>query len=246
MVNARGGNKRPGARRFDTTHWSVVRAAGNAGTPESRRALETLFVKYRGPVQEFIQWKWTCTSEKALEWTQGFFARLIEKRDVAAADPARGKFRSWLLTAVHSYCLNAWHDERRHNGEGQARSIDDTEGPAYKVPAPGPTPEQLFERRWAMTILTQALHRLRDEYIERDQAQLFEKLKPCLVGWDEQKHEDIARSLGIARVNTFNVTLTRFKQRFRALLREEIAPTVSNEDEIEEELAYLASILRSR
>lgn len=248
MADDKKENNARRARAFETTHWSVIRAAGRAGTPESRRALATLCAKYERPVFDFIRLRWS--EEAARDLTQGFFERLLTKEEIADADPARGKFRNWLLKAASSYCINEWKRERAKKRGGEALHLPiediDAEEPGPALPAPGRTPEQIYERGYALTLLAQALQALRDEHVERDQIALFEKLKLCLIGWNDQRHEEIARELGIPSVNAFNVRVSRFKGRFKALLRREIAQTVSSEDEIEEELRHLLYVLQSR
>jgi RNA polymerase sigma-70 factor (ECF subfamily) len=247
MTDDREGSSPRRRGAFETTRWSVIRAAARAGTPESRRAFTTLCEKYQGPVYEFIRCRWG--EDKARDLTQGFFARLLEKEEIADADPALGKFRSWLLKAARNYCINEWrraHAEKRGGAAPHVAIEDaDAEGQAPVMPGHDVTPERMYERRWALTLLAQALQALRDEHVESGQELLFEKLKLCLIGWNEQKHAEIAQELGIARVNTFDAKVNRFKARFQALLRREIAMTVSNEDEMAEELRHLYCVLQA-
>lgn len=238
-VLSRQRNEARDPRKLHTTRWTVIREAAQRGTPGSRLALRELFATYEGPVHAFVRRKWPNISvEDARDLTQGFFTELFENNTVKDADQARGKFRSWLLKAVQNHCINWW---KRQNAGKRKTPLSSDEEPAHDL-----TPERVYERAWALALLERALRRLRDEYDKRGEGPLFEKLKLCVTGWDDRKHEELARELGIARVNTFNVKVSRFKERFRTLLRDEIARTVSTEDEIEEELCHLLQALRAR
>lgn len=232
---------------FTTTRWSMVRAAGQKGTPQAKEALAALCATYQRPVYDFIRRKWG--ESEARDLTQGFFTRLLEKDDMAAANPARGKFRAWLLKAVNSFCLNEWdwnHAGKRGGGAAHfSLDVPEADGEPQQIASPCLSPEQMYERGWALTLLSRALQSLHDEYEAKGELPLFEKLKLCLIGWDDQKHEEMARSLGIAQVNTFNVKLNRCKARFRARLRNEIAQTVSTEAEIDEEIQHLFAVLQA-
>ncbi|MFS8064997.1 MAG: RNA polymerase sigma factor [Byssovorax sp.] len=230
----------------------MIRAAGRVGTPEAHPALETLCTTYREPVYTFIRWKWARGSEEeARDLTQGFFARLLAKNhEVAAVDEAEGKFRIWLLKTVDHYCINVWKRARAGKRGGGAPHVsldaDEEEECSRLQLAHGLTPERMFERRWALTLLDRALCALRDEYAGRDDLPTFEKLKLCLAGGNDQNHDEMARDIGLDRANTFTVRVNRFKGRFRARLRDEIAQAVRSEAEIEAELQHLREALRSR
>jgi DNA-directed RNA polymerase specialized sigma24 family protein len=234
---------------FKDTHWSVVRDAAKIGTPEAHRALQKLCVTYREPVHTFIWWKWSRGDEDAAhDLTQGFFERLLDKNhEVAAVVQDKGKFRNWLLKAVDSYCTNVWKRARAEKRGGGAAHVSlDADERSRPQLTHGLTPERMFERRWALTLLDRALCVLRDEYAVRDDLPAFKTLKLCLGGWDDYKPAEMARDMGIERANTLSVQVSRFKSRFRARLRDEIAQTVGSEAEIEAELAYLQAALQPR
>lgn len=230
-----------------TTRWNVVHAAGQKAKPGCHEALSALYATYRAPVYTFVRGRGH-SAEEARDLTQGFFARLVEKNDVAAADPTQGKFRNWLLTAVKRYLANDWdRAQAQKRGGGQPLlSIDatDAEGRCPLEPGHDTTPERLYERRWAINLLERALLKLRTEYVKRGQENLFEKLKPCLVGGSGELHRVIAEGLGM-REKTFNTSVSRCQSRFNALIKAEIAETVGGEGEIEDEMRYLLSVLRS-
>lgn len=141
----------------------------------------------------------------------------------------------------------AEHAIPRHNGGGQPLlSIDatDADGRCPLEPRHDTTPERLYERTWAITLLERALLKLRAEYVKRGQETLFEKIKPCLVGGSGELHRVIAEELGM-REKTFNTSVSRCQRRFNKLIKDEIAETVGGEGELEDEMRYLLSVLRS-
>lgn len=236
------------AGKLPTTRWTIIIHAGKDATAERSKALSELCAMYWTPVYAFIQAKGR-RAEEARDLTQGFFTtRMIEKNDVAAADPKRGRFRNWLLTAVSSYLANDLEMARaKKRIPGSALlSIDtaDVEGQCPIQIGHDMTPERAFERRWAMVLLEKALHKLEESYQKRGDEALFLKMKPLLVGGGAESHRAIAEALGM-REETFNVALSRCRSRFQERIREEIAETVVHEDEIEDELRYLYCCLQS-
>ena len=234
--------------RMPTTRWATVFIAGNDATDARKRALAELYTMYRAPVYEFIR-AMGRPEEEARDLTQGFFTtRLLEKNDVAAADPTRGKFRNWLLTAVKHYLAN---DRAKKlalkNDPGEIVSLDapDTDGRCPVQIGHDVTPERIYERRWAMILLDRALTKLEESYHKRGEGPLFDKIKPFLVDSGIEKHRDIAQELKM-REETVNVAIFRCRSRFQDRIRAEIAETVNNEAEVEDELRYLYSGLQSR
>jgi hypothetical protein len=170
-------------------------------------------------------------------------------RRTRSPPPIRRAASSVTGCAVKSYLANDW-DRARAQKRGGGRPLlssdaTDIEGRCRLEPGHDATPERIYERRWAITVLEQALLKLRDEYVKRGQGPLFEKLKPCLVGGNETLHRVIAEELGM-RERTFNTSVSRCHSRFNELIKREIAETVGAEDEIEEEMRYLLSVLQSR
>lgn len=238
-----------GTRKLPTTRWTTVIAAGRNETIERDRALAELYRMYWTPVYGFILAKGR-KAEEARDLTQGFFTtRLIEKNDIAAADPTRGRFRNWLLTAVSSYMKNdlAMAQAKKKIPKSELISIDtaEVEGQCPIQVGDDVTPEFVFERRWALVLLGRVLLKLEESYRKRGDDELFEKLLPLLTRGRKESHRVIADSLDM-REATFTVALSRFRNRFQEFIRDEIAETVANEDEIEDELRYLYSCLESR
>ncbi|HRI63739.1 MAG TPA: hypothetical protein PK156_05860 [Polyangium sp.] len=238
-----------GAGKLPTTRWSMVILAGQDAPDARKKALSELCTTYWTPVYEFIR-AMGRRPDEARDLTQGFFTtRLLEKNDVAAADPARGKFRSWLLTAVKSYLANDLERARRKKRDPGTEiiSIDtsEVEGRCPVQIGHDTTPERVYERRWAMILLAQALERLEKSYVKRGEGLLFQKIKPLLVDVGVERHRAIAGELNM-REETFNVAVFRCRSRFQEQIRAEIAETVSHENEIEDELRYLYSGLQSK
>jgi RNA polymerase sigma factor (sigma-70 family) len=232
-----------GPRKFETTHWKVILDAGGG----SREALTTLCTIYWHPIYTFF--RRTRSAEEALDLTQGFFARLLETGGVAAADPTRGRFRNWLLAAARNY--RSSDDDRaraRKRGGGIAHLSIDAQSAeeGYRLePRDDITPEDSYERGWALALLGRTLHRLSDDYQKRGQSALFDKLKRCLSGDNDSGYRDIAAELGMEEAS-FRQHVFRCKHRYGALLEEEVAQTLGTGDDIEEELCFLRDVLRRR
>jgi RNA polymerase sigma-70 factor (ECF subfamily) len=235
------------AQRFPDTHWSVVLAAGRGSLPASQKALAELCGAYWYPVYAFIR-RTGHPAEESRDLAQGFFTRLLAKNDLAAADPGRGRFRSFLLASVKHYLANAWDRERaeKRGGGEPLISIDaaDAEGRYRVEPAHDLTPERIFERRWALTVLERALSALFDDYARRGKGALFERLKGSLLGQEEDvRQRQLAEELGM-EPGALRVTIHRMRERYQRLLEAEIAHTVEGADGVSAELADLRAALR--
>ncbi|MEZ6114581.1 MAG: sigma-70 family RNA polymerase sigma factor, partial [Pirellulaceae bacterium] len=189
------------ARQFATTHWSLVVAAGG-GSDESRRALAELCELYWYPLYAYIRRRGIASAE-AQDLTQAFFAELLEKERLRAATPDRGRFRSFLLASLNHFLANQWRDARRQKrgGDRTPLSIDyaSAESRYQWEPADDETAERTFERRWAMTLLSAALDRLRDECDRQGKLPLFERLKAYLAGEpDAATYRQIAEELAMS------------------------------------------------
>ena len=231
---------------FQPTHWSLIlTAAGNRAT-ESRAALATLCQTYWNPVYAFIRRK-GYDRDQAQDLTQGFFAALLEKSYLADADRQRGRFRSFLLTAVKHFLANEWDRATSlKRGGGQSWvSIDPVEAEKWYAPAAveESTPESLFERRWALSLLEHVMTRLRGEFGGTGKGEQFDKLAVFLNGETDGAHyEGMAAEMGVS-AGALRMTVHRMRRRYRALLRAEIAATVSTPTEIDEEIRFLLSTL---
>ena len=235
-----------GAAQFATTHWSVVLAAAEEDSPQAAAALETLCRTYWYPLYAYLRRR-GYSPEDAQDLTQSFFTRLLQENLPAQADRTKGKFRSFLLLTL-SHFLS---DERERaiagkRGGGQVLLSLDAEAPEdrYRLePADEATPEKLFERRWAQTILDHALVRLRKEYVTVGRADAYAVLQAFEPG--EQKtlsYAEAAARLGVSE-SALKSTIHRLRQRHRELVREEIAQTVTTASEIDEELRHLIAVI---
>jgi RNA polymerase sigma-70 factor (ECF subfamily) len=230
------------AARFTTTHWSVIARAGRSDSPEAQAALAELCQTYWYPLYAFIR---HCGygAEDAQDLTQEFFVRFLAKRFHAAARPERGRFRSFLLMTLKRFLANQTRRARaQKRGGGQpVFSIDQglaesryTAEPAHRFSA-----DVLFERRWARTLLEQVLARLEAEYGAGEKKRLFECLKDCLTRESSAlPYATIAAQAGMTEA-AVKVAAHRIRARYRELLRDGIAKTVSGPDEVEEEIRHL-------
>ncbi len=237
----------PAARQFASTRWSLVAAAGQRGSPEAEEALATLCRLYWYPLYAYAR-RQIPRSEDAQDLTQAFFARLLEKDYLQAADARRGKFRSFLLTAFKHFLAN----ERERNGaqkRGGGRIVLPLDFRAgeerfRREPVDPRTPENQYERRWALTLLEQTLGRLRAEYEAAGKSRLFEALKGTLTGEPAGvPYARLAADLGVTE-SVVKVAAHRLRRRYGELLRAEIAQTVASPDEVDEELRSLFAAVR--
>jgi RNA polymerase sigma factor (sigma-70 family) len=230
------------SRAFATTHWTVVVSAGHGPSGEAKQAMAALCETYWYPVYAFVR-RQTGNADEAMDLTQGFFARLLEKRDLAGVDRQRGRFRSWLVAAVKNYLANQ-RDRARADKRGGGRlpiSIDasDAESRYRLEPSHDVTPERVFERRWALTLLGHVLSALRQESVDDGKGDLFEALKECIGGRPgESRYRDIATQLGMGE-GAVRMAAHRLRRRYRELLRQQIAQTVETPEQIEEEIVFL-------
>lgn len=235
--------------RFLTTRWSVVLRAGSSDGPDdedAREALERLAESYWFPLYAYVRRRGH-DEETARDLTQGFFALLLEREDVAVASPQRGRFRSFLLTAMQHFLVNEAERERALKRGGGATPISIDSGQADSRlsldPEDPQTPEALFERSWARSVLERTLGRLRLDYGERGKAELFEALKDHLVGAaDGTPYAALAKDLGLSE-GALKVAVHRMRRSYRAHLRREVADTVDDPADVEDELRRLFEAL---
>jgi len=238
----------PGAGHFATTRWSLVLAAGRQTSVESREALGTLCRLYWYPLYAYVRRRGHAP-EEAEDLTQGFFARLLEKHAVRAADPARGRFRSYLLTSLKHFLVNERHRARaqKRGGGRQAISLDVRHGEGrYRLePADEMTAEKLFERRWALTLLELVLAELRGQYARDGRERLFDRLKGFLGGRDAgTPYSGVAEELGMTP-GAVRVAVHRLRRRYRRLLRDRIAQTVASPDDVDDEVRHLFAAIEA-
>ena len=246
-LGAIGGSAQNGAVAFATTHWSVVLTAQDE-SPAAQEALEKLCRTYWRPIFSFVR-RQGVGPEEAEDLTQGFFALLLERRDLDAVRKEKGRLRSYLLTSLKHFLAS---EQRRamaiKRGKGQ-RLVPLEELSAKEriemEPADHLSADRLYERRWASTLMEQVLRRLKDEYRTAGNAALFDRLKGLLT--DEPgapSRAEIAARLGMTE-NAVWQALHRFRHRYQVLLREEISHTVAIASDIEDELRHLISVLRT-
>jgi RNA polymerase sigma-70 factor (ECF subfamily) len=236
--------------KFVTTRWTKVQAAGRAENAKmAREAREYLCKTYRSPVYCYMR-RWGHKPHEAEDLTQDFFTRLI-KRDwnlVKRANQGRGRFRTFLLTAVSRFLKDEWKRRQAKKRGGGVTILplqSDTTETRYGVqPAENCTPEQIYEKKWADTILATALSRLRSEYNRRGNAELFDTLKPCLEGGSktDQPYEKLGKMLG-RPVDTIKSDVRRLRERLRSAVEATVGDTVSDPKEVEDELRYLRVVL---
>ena len=231
---------------FHTTHWTEVLAAGAENAPEAGEALARLCQTYWLPVYAFVR-KRGHSPDRAKDLTQGFFGTFLEKNSVAKAVRERGRFRSFLMTSVENYLRNA-HEREHAQKRGGGRplvSLDDlnAEGRYLAEAADELDPAREFELRWALTILQRVMHRLREEYMEGGRGDLFDALQAHL--WGDAESVPYPQMAERFRLTVANVKTTahRLRRRYRELLREEIAQTVAQPGEIDEEIRCLMRIV---
>jgi RNA polymerase sigma factor (sigma-70 family) len=231
---------------FAATPWSEVLAAGDSSLPGSREALQRLCRIYWYPLYAFIR-RQGSGAHDAEDLVQGFFADLLENRVLSVADPARGRFRSFLLTRLKHFLSDERkkaHAQKR-GGNRTAVSLDAASAEErYRLePVTELTPETSFDQRWAVTVLEQTVARLRAEYVAAGREELFEALKCFQPGEAaDQSYADVATRLGLSE-SAVKSAIWRLRQRHRDLLREAIAQTVATPAEVDDEIRYLISML---
>jgi RNA polymerase sigma-70 factor (ECF subfamily) len=226
---------------FETTRWSLVLAAREEG-PDARAALEALCRAYRPAVLAYVR-GWGYSRSDAEDVTQGFFARLVEKRVHAAADPLRGRFRVFLRTALHNFMVSARESAnagRRKPAQGTAAiEVDDL--PTH---ADDDLPERAFERAFALVVVHRAMRRLKREADAAGKRELFDRLQGFLLEAPERDdYERLAGESG-TRPNTIAVATHRLRQRLRELVREELAETVDDPAAVDGEYEVVVGAMR--
>ena len=233
-------------RRFATTQWSIVLAAGDVGRQDARQALSQLCLTYWYPLYAYVRRR-GYSAHDAQDLTQAFFERILEKHGLEVADPARGRFRSFLLASMDHFLANEYdrrHAQKRGGGESPL-SLDLTTGESrlHLELADNLTPERLFERKWALTLLDEAVRRLEAEYRHTGKGPLFDALRDALTGdRDRLPYAEIGAEVGLTD-NACRQAAHRLRSRYRQLLREEVARTVADPAAVDEELADLLRAL---
>jgi RNA polymerase sigma-70 factor (ECF subfamily) len=236
------------SRRFATTRWSLILATREAESPRASAALADLCELYWQPVYAFIRRSGVSTDD-ARDLTQSFFARVLEKDVFAQAQQSRGRFRNFLLTAVRYFLANevdAARAQKRGGGHAPVPfEFDDGERRYRLEPTDDVTPEDLYERRWALTVLEATLARVSAAYADSARHPVFVALRPVLTGEESESYVTKAAALGMTE-GALRVALHRLRQQFSKCLREIVAETVERPDEVDEELRHLRVVLSRR
>jgi RNA polymerase sigma-70 factor (ECF subfamily) len=239
----------PSRRRFPSTCWSLVSAAGAPSAILSHDALSELCETYWLPVYSYLRGR-GFEADRAQDLTQAFFARLVEKQTLTRADPERGRFRTFLLSALTNFVANERAYADRRGGRSVSVSLDATLDAADRTCVfhlrDDLTPEDLYCRRWVTVLLARVLHQLRDEFVRAGRTELFESLKPYLTGGKgERGYRFVAVRLNMTE-GALKVAIHRFRRRYRELLYQEIGRTVATPDQVEQEIRDLLGVLRGQ
>ena len=237
-------------QRFMTTRWSLIlAAAGDTEDAASRAALESLCAAYWYPLYAYNR-RARRSHDDALELTQGFFTRMLERRDLSSVSPEGGKFRSFLLSSMQNFAIDEWkrHSAEKRGGGAAAVSLDAEDAKSrYEAEAgPGRSPDREFERQWAATVVDRAMRRLREDMAGSGQLEQYRLLAPILDGSEKRlTYREIADRLETSE-GAIKMAVRRMRQRLGTLLREEVAPLVAKDDDVDDEIRFLLAALRDR
>ena len=231
-----------GTSRFATTHWSIVLAAGDSASPEHEQALSRLCQTYWFPLYAYLRRRGH-DRHQAEDLTQAFFVQMLDKRRLSGVSPKPGKFRSFLLTTLKNFVSDEYDLTRAIKRGGAQKTISlnfqKAESQYTLEPTDELSPERLFERAWALTILEQTMNRLEDEMINTNKKELFDSLRVYVCGEPTTAtYGTVAVQLNMTE-NAVKVAVHRLRRRYRELLRNEIAQTVLTENQIDEEISHL-------
>lgn len=229
-------------QNFATTHWSVVLAAGDRRRDDAQRALTKLCEAYWYPLYGYVRRRVESVDD-AHDLTQAFFERLLKKNYLAEADPQRGRFRAFLLTAFKHFLSKEWEKAKaqKRGGGRSPISLDFAYGDSQLTlqPAGGLTAEQMYERQWAITLLSRVMQRLERELEKAGKRSQFERLKDFIViTKNDTSYADVASELGMTE-SAARMATSRMRRRYRQFLRVEIAQTVSSQEDIDDEIRQL-------
>jgi RNA polymerase sigma-70 factor (ECF subfamily) len=237
----------PGSSQFPTTRWTLVVAAGDPQRKDARSALVSLCENYWYPLYAYLRRR-GYAADQAQDLTQEFFMRVLEGRYLDRADQEKGRFRSFILTSLKFFAADEQDRQRaQKRGGGAVVSFEFSSGESgeeryQREPGHDETPERIFERRWALSMLERVMERLRDEFVQHGRPENFERMKVFLLGQSEAPYADLAREMNTSE-GALKVAIHRLRKRYRELFRQEIADTVADPAEVESELRYLAAVL---
>jgi RNA polymerase sigma-70 factor (ECF subfamily) len=229
---------------FETTQWSLILAAAGSDSQAAREALSSLCQTYWYPLYAYLRRR-GLDSEDARDLTQGFLASLIERQDFEGLRQDRGRFRAFLLAALKHYLSN-WSARERTQKRGrdwQLVPLENAEGLYVVEPVDHATPERLFERRWALTVIDALLAELRTQWTDQGRAPEFDELKSCLLGQAPAGgYAAVAARLGTSE-GAVKAAVHRLRRQFQSLLRQRVAETVADEQDVDDEIRHLIQAL---
>jgi RNA polymerase sigma factor (sigma-70 family) len=247
MTNGETFHTLPGSSQFPTTRWTLVVAAGDPNRKEARSALVDLCEHYWYPLYAYLRRR-GYPAEEAQDLTQEFFVRVLEGRYLDRVDPEKGRFRSFILTSLKFFVADEADRQRaQKRGGGALVPLEFSSGEEryQREPAHAETPERIFERRWALSVLDRVVERLRDEFVQHGRPEHFERLKVFLLGKPEAPYSTLALEMNTSE-GALKVAIHRLRKRYRELFRLEIADTVADPAEVESELRFLAAVLSKK
>lgn len=247
MTNAQTMHTLLGPSKFPTTRWTLVVAAADPQHKEAGSALVSLCEGYWYPLYAYVRRR-GYPPDQAQDLTQEFFVRVLEGRYLDRADPEKGRFRAFMLTSLKFFLADEGDRSRaRKRGGGNVLSIEISSGEESYQREPGhdETPERIFERRWALSLLDRVVDKLRDEFVQHGRLEHFNRLKVFLLGQAEASYATLAGEMGTSE-GALKVAIHRLRKRYRELFRQEIADTVADPAEVESELRYLAAALSKK
>ena len=232
--------------QFASTHWSAVLEAAHPSAPGSREALETLCCHYWPPVYAFVRRRGYAAHD-AQDLVQEFFARLLEKNTLALADPERGRFRTFLLASIRNFLANEWDKaQAQKRGGGIAHTaieVSSAESRYSSALADHQSPDRLYERQWAVTLLDRVMALLREEQTQAGKERQFEALRVFLAGRrSDIPYSKVASKLGMSDAAAMTA-VSRLRRRYRELLRSEVAQTIAHPEEVDDEIGALLTSL---
>jgi RNA polymerase sigma-70 factor (ECF subfamily) len=237
-----------GAGKFPTTRWTLVLAAGNREQAQSRAAMASLCESYWYPLYAYVRRR-GYPIDQCQDLTQDFFVRLLSGHYVDRADPNKGQFRAFLLSSLKYFLADEWDRSRAQKRGGELATlpfeISDGEVLYQQEPVDDETPERIYERRWARTLLDRVLKRLRAEFAQHGRLDHFNRLKVYLLDQGEVPYVELAHQLETSE-GALKVAIHRLRKRYRDLLRTEIADTVNEASQVDGELRFLAAALAGK
>jgi RNA polymerase sigma factor (sigma-70 family) len=247
MTNGQTMHTLPGSSQFPTTGWTLVVAAGNPQRKDARSALVSLCENYWYPLYAYLRRR-GYPADQAQDLTQEFFVRVLEGRYLDRADPEKGRFRSFILTSLRFFVADEGDRQRAYKRGGGAvvpLEFSSGEDRFQREPAHNETPDRIFERRWALSVLDRVMETLRNEFVDHGRPEHFERLKVFLLGHSDAPYAALAHEMNTSE-GALKVAIHRLRKRYRELFRQEIADTVADPAEVESELRFLAAVLSKK